>query len=310
MKKRPIVKTILTIFCDLLATGILLCVFAVFHHVIRTPGGTGDAIEIVRPSPDAVPATSSPGVDRTETPVQTENSYQSGAISVTLHTIQSGSGSSAVTYHVADINVENIEALRTAFANETYGRNYAQSVLEQDLANHAILAISGDSYGLSGGGIVIRNGILYQYKETDSDICVLYYDGTMETLSAGEYSKESLIEKGAYQVWSFGPGLLDKSGNAKTTFHTSSYLLKKHPRCAIGYYEPGHYAFVLVDGRQKASQGLTLEELALLFEKLGCIAAYNLDGGKSTVMTFNDKIYNDPYTEPRDVSDIIYIGEV
>ena len=271
------------------------------------PGDTAGVIEIPRPSASAAPLpTSGAPVEQT----QTERTYQSGAISISLNTVQTGSGSSALTYHIADLFISDIEALQTAFADGTYGRNYTESVLEQDLANDAILAISGDSYGMSEGGIVIRNGILYRYEETASDICVLYYDGTMETLSPGEYTQESLIESGAYQVWTFGPGLLDKEGRALRSFNTDPYLIQKHPRAAIGYYEPGHYVFVLVDGRQEASQGLTLRGLAELFEALGCTAAYNLDGGKSAVMTFNDEICSEPYTEPREVTDIIYIKEV
>lgn len=307
MRRKLIRKTIFAILLDLAAAGVLLCGFAFFHHVLQVPGDTTGVIEIPRPSASAAPLPAS-GAPVEQT--QTERTYQSGAISISLNTVQTGSGSSALTYHIADLFISDIEALQTAFADGTYGRNYTESVLEQDLANDAILAISGDSYGMSEGGIVIRNGILYRYEETASDICVLYYDGTMETLSPGEYTQESLIESGACQVWTFGPGLLDKEGRALRSFNTDPYLIQKHPRAAIGYYEPGHYVFVLVDGRQEASQGLTLRGLAELFEALGCTAAYNLDGGKSAVMTFNDEICSEPYTEPREVTDIIYIKEV
>ena len=131
----------------------------------------------------------------------------------------------------------------------------------------------------------------------------------MKTLSPGEYTKDSLIADGAYQVWNFGPGLLDDNGKALTKFNAEKYIRQNHPRAAIGYYEPGHYVFVLVDGRQNGySDGMDIEELANLFEELGCKAAYNLDGGISAVMTFNDSIYSHP-DRTREVTDILYIGE-
>ena len=66
----------------------------------------------------------------------------------------------------------------------------------------------------------------------------------------------------------------------------------------------------MVDGRQDGySTGMTLTELAELYEELGCAAAYNLDGGISAVMTFNDNIFSHP-ARTRDVSDIIYVGEI
>ena len=48
------------------------------------------------------------------------------------------------------------------------------------------------------------------------------------------------------------------------------------------------------DGREGASIGLTLFELAYLMKDLGCINAMNLDGGGSTVMYVQGKIVNKP----------------
>lgn len=360
MRKNILFHKLLAVICDLIIAGVLLCIFALFHHVIPQKGNTENALAIPKPT-SSIPAFSLPGIStpqvhtptlittpkatatipyaaektpdsttptatqtiqptdaktpeptvmQTPSVIQTETSYRSNNIVVNMKTVQTGSGKSIITYHVADIYVTNVECLRSAFAEQTYGQNYAQSVLNQDKENNAVVAISGDSYGLSDTGIVLRNGILYKFDNTGSDICVLYYDGRMETLSPGEYTKESLIANGAYQVWSFGPGLLDESGKAKTRFNADKYITKSHPRASIGYYAPGHYVFVLVDGRQDDySTGMTLTELAELYEELGCAAAYNLDGGISAVMTFNDNIFSHP-ARTRDVSDIIYVGEI
>ena len=51
---------------------------------------------------------------------------------------------------------------------------------------------------------------------------------------------------------------------------------------------------ITADGREGASIGLTLYELATLMKQLGCINAMNLDGGGSTVMYINGKIVNKP----------------
>jgi exopolysaccharide biosynthesis protein len=48
------------------------------------------------------------------------------------------------------------------------------------------------------------------------------------------------------------------------------------------------------DGREGASIGLTLFELASLMKEFGCVNAMNLDGGGSTVMYVKDKIVNRP----------------
>ena len=78
---------------------------------------------------------------------------------------------------------------------------------------------------------------------------------------------------------------------------------------AIGYFEPGHYCLLLVDGRQKSSRGMFPDEMAKVFEDLGCRAAYNLDGGHCSFMTFQDRIANHPYKPEHKVTDGIFITE-
>ena len=52
-----------------------------------------------------------------------------------------------------------------------------------------------------------------------------------------------------------------------------------------------------------------LDEMARLFEKLGCKAAYNLDGGHTAFMTMGDRIINRPYKPHNKVADGIFIVE-
>lgn len=100
-----------------------------------------------------------------------------------------------------------------------------------------------------------------------------------------------------------GPSLLDENGKANTSFYTWDYIRQSHPRTAIGYYEPGHYCLLVVDGRQPSSRGMFPDEMAAFFEKLGCKAAYNLDGGHCSFMTYKDQIVNHPYKPEHRVSD-------
>jgi len=139
-------------------------------------------------------------------------------------------------------------------------------------------------------------------------VCVIYADGTMESYEQHSFDVDAAVVRGAYQAWNFGPRLL-VDGKAATEFNSS--VQKKNPRCAIGYYAPGHYCFVLVDGRQEGySSGMTMEELSKLFERLGCADAYNLDGGQTAMMVFEGEVVNRPAGGGRKCSDIVGIAEV
>lgn len=68
----------------------------------------------------------------------------------------------------------------------------------------------------------------------------------------------------------------------------------KNPRTAIGYTAHNEFIMVTVDGREHASVGMTLGELARMMKGFGCINAMNLDGGGSTVMYVQGKVVNNP----------------
>ncbi|MFT3951359.1 MAG: phosphodiester glycosidase family protein [Oscillospiraceae bacterium] len=274
----------------------------------KTPTKTNPATTTETPTQTTPAATTPTGNQNTVT--QTANSYLSNDVSVTITKHETGSGSNKITYFVADVYIAKIESFRTAFAQGKYGKNITQLLTGMDADNDAIIAVAGDYYGNSNTGVVIRNGTLYRDTLNSSDVCILFYDGTMKTYSPNDFDVDAAVSAGAYQSWSFGPQLLDENGNVLTKFNTTSYLLQSHPRTAIGYYEPGHYCFVTVDGRNPGySKGMNLTELAAVMKGLGCKQAYNLDGGKSAVMTFKDAVYNLPDGGGRELSDCLLIKE-
>ncbi len=232
---------------------------------------------------------------------KTKNSYKSANTSIVIEKVQTDE----VTYYVADIYLKDIKYFKTAFAKGKYGKGLHDETDVIAAQNNAILAINGDYYG-NNAGPVVRNGVLYR-EEKYKDVLVMNNDGSMQTLTALELDMEKIKSEGAYQIWTFGPMLL-KNGQPMTKF--DSDLTRANPRTAIGYYEPGHYCFVLVDGRQPGySNGMTLQQMSKLFYKLGCSVAYNLDGGQSSEMVLHNEFVNQPYKGGRSVSDIVYIAD-
>ena len=241
----------------------------------------------------------------TDTVIVTENSYSSPNISITVTEETLGQ----TTYYLADIYVRDITCFRTALANNTYGSGFRDSIEDMALLNNALLAVNGDYYGNTNEGVVIRNGVIYRANSTNCDVCVLYYDGTMRVMPGSSFSVEEAVEQGAWQAWTFGPALLNTDGSVLTSFASTNRIISANPRTAIGYYEPGHYCLVVVDGRGE-SAGITLPDLSRLFYDLGCRAAYNLDGGNSSVMVWNNEVINNPSGGGRESSDALLITEV
>ena len=69
----------------------------------------------------------------------------------------------------------------------------------------------------------------------------------------------------------------------------------RHPRTAIGFSRDTSILYLLVvDGRQEASVGMTLTELATLMRRLGAWNAMNFDGGGSSTMVVDGAVVNKP----------------
>ena len=69
----------------------------------------------------------------------------------------------------------------------------------------------------------------------------------------------------------------------------------RHPRSAVGLNQDGQWVFMVVDGRNGLhSSGATISELAEIMRAQRVLYALNLDGGGSSEIIINGKIYNSP----------------
>lgn len=317
-------KILLVVFIDAAALAGLLLLFAWFHHArpqefrgiaINTPEPYA-YIDItakpVTPAPTPSPTGTPLPPDVTPTPVITpeptgllgakywekftdgdaiweDNAYRSKNVCVEISEHSVTVKNKPVCYFVADVYIRDITSLRCAFPDA----DGTKRVLDIAKENKAIVATSGDYFLHRSRGIVIRDGVLYREKlHSAQDICVLYRDGTMVTYPKGQFKLGDILARDPYQAWSFGPRLLE-NGLPTTVFNTT--VAEANPRCAIGYYEPGHYCLVVVDGRQRGySEGLEMEDLSMLMYELGCTEAYNLDGGSTSLMVFRDSLLSKP----------------
>ena len=215
--------------------------------------------------------------------------------------------------YVADVTVSDASDLKTALANNTYGRNITDTTSDMAANNNAVLAINGDYYGARQSGYVIRNGKLYRDNSGNRDALVIQKNGEFKFVSESETSASELLQDGALQAFSFGPVLLNNGEILVGENDEVGMAMASNPRTAIGYLGNNHYVFVVSDGRTSESAGLSLYELASFMKDLGVKDAYNLDGGGSSTMVFKGEIINNPTTsgrsgEERAVSDIVYIG--
>jgi len=150
------------------------------------------------------------------------------------------------------------------------------------VANGKIESISTQSLPIPNDGYVIigpesKLKSLFKIKHANLDIKTIpNWDNVNHIISGGPY----LVKNGRMFVDINEQKLGAISG--------------KNPRTAVGYTKEGNFIMVAVDGREGASVGMTLWELASFMQSIGCINAMNLDGGGSTVMYVKDHVVNMP----------------
>jgi len=291
--------------------GIILTVFTIYVML--------DTFVITRvyteaPSADNTPVNEEnsevPAEKDPSTVVSTDKSYTDNNISITITEYRENN----TTIYVADVVLSSAEFLKTSLAKNTYGKNVTQKTSDMAKSANAILAINGDYYGSRERGYVLRNGMLYRStRANDQEDLVIYKDGSFEIITESSVSANTLLDKGAEQIFSFGPSLVVDGQISVGKNDEVGKAMANNPRTAIGIIDELHYVLVVSDGRTKASEGLTLYELAEFMQSLGTKVAYNLDGGGSSTMVFNGKIINNPTTngksiQERSVSDIVYVG--
>ena len=257
---------------------------------------------------DETDATESETTPAYAEPEITDTSYKDANISINIETYYEYG-----TYiYVADVRASSAEYLKAAFAYDTYGRNITDVTSSIAADNGAILAVNGDFYGSQERGYVIRNGILYRENgKSEQEDLVIYRDGTFEIVNEDDITAEELLENGAWQVLSFGPGIVSDGEITVSENEEVDKAMRSNPRTAIGYIDENHYVLVVSDGRTAESEGLSLYELAEFMQSIGVTEGYNLDGGGSSTMYFNGYVVNNPTSsgnriKERDVSDIIY----
>lgn len=270
-------------------------------NVTDMPGASSPSpVPELSPEPTPVPTPCVTGGELLEV-------YDDDGISLSLHRFVSGEGQQTVTYYVTEAILDNASQIKTGLAKDTFGRNYQEPPSSIARRLGALFAVNGDYYGFREDGIVIRNGVLYRDLPAEREGAAILADGRMIVYNEMDMTSDELLGQNTLHSFSFGP-ILVNNGQRIDKFYVPSAGL--NPRTAIGMIEPGHFVFIVVDGRLKGySQGMTLKELAALMESFGCETAYNLDGGGTSTMVWDGLLANKPLGKDheRASSDILYI---
>lgn len=216
-------------------------------------------------------------------------------------------------FYVAYVKIATPSQLRTGIAG-TLKNNRTAYVTTLAKSYNAIVAINADNYtsGDVKNGYIVRQTQLYR-KSFSKGLDALFIDenGDFHIVKNGQKGQEAALKAlkaDGHEVinsFTFGPALVIDGEKCEIA---ESYQWDRNgsaPRSAIGQLAPLTYVMVQVGERGTDSPGVSQEQLAQFMADIGCLQAYNMDGGNSSILVFNGSAYSVKKTE-RDLKDMIY----
>ncbi len=157
-----------------------------------------------------------------------------------------------------------------------------------------IVCINGGGFEDSGYGsdipigVVIQDGeITYGNSNARDNIIGMTEDGILKLMTNA--TAEEALDAGVYDGMVFGPFLIVNGKPLEIVGDPWGQA----PRVAIGQTKDGVILFLVVDGENYIN-GASLQDMVDILMRYGAYNAANLDGGQSSSLTINGKLYNNP----------------
>lgn len=210
------------------------------------------------------------------------------------------------------VKIADPSQLRTATAAKPPSKK-TKVVSSMAKKNNAVLAINGDYFCYHDKGIVVRNGKLIRNRPSGKrDILVIDYNGDLQILSRCSQADYEAVATQVMHAFCFGPGLVINSSIPTDISSVDMDIAPNKPtqRIALGQTGPLEYLILATEGPEnEGSVGFTIAQMAELCLEMGCINAYNLDGGSSSTVVLNNQKINALSTgKIRPVGDCIYFA--
>jgi len=233
-------------------------------------------------------------------------SYKDESISVRIEEFREYD----TTILAAYIDIVDPSQIRTAMTHR-YGSKRTAIGRVLSKRSNAVLAVNGDFFSFHNEGYLIRQGVLYRDRTNPTyDILIIDDKGDFHIIIDPTEEAAHGFEGNIINTFNFGPALVVDGEIITTTKEMTVGLYKPTQRMGIAQLGPLSYMCIATEGPEnKGSVGLTIAQFAQLMKDRGAVMAYNLDGGSSSAMMFNDQKINALSTNKnRPICDILYFA--
>lgn len=150
-----------------------------------------------------------------------------------------------------------------------------------------------DALGTGGkpSGIIIEDGVLKTPDSIYESYSIVGFDSDNKMVVSYSMNYNKMKQLNLRCAVSFGPIIIM---NGQPTIRSGDGGWGIQPRTVIGQRKDGAVLMLVIDGRQTNSLGATLKNVQDILLQYDCYNAFNLDGGASSTMVYNNKLVNKP----------------
>ena len=217
-------------------------------------------------------------------------------------------------YTFAEVKVSHPSQFRRKLAGDEFNSDYTHPVYYLADEVNAVLASSADFYRGRNQGIVVYEGKVWQTNHSDQiDTCFVDKNGDLILVPAGQLNGDEEIQMfvDEHEIdfsIAFGPILVADGVRCEPNRYYLGEIYDRYPRAALCQKDSLHYVIVMANSDGGHFNTPDIHMFAEQVDKLGCISAFTLDGGKTSSMTMQGKALNPRKSGPRWVSDIVYFA--
>lgn len=216
-------------------------------------------------------------------------------------------------YVFSEVKVKHPSQIRRFLADDTYGSDKQYYGSDMARTVNAVTASNGDFYKFRSYGFVTYYGKVYR-SDSWLDTCFVDTQGDLLLVPRGQLlnvqqAQAYVDEHDVRFSLAFGPILVKDGKNAVPDAYACGEIDGNYSRSALGQLDKLHYMLCVTSYEAPGRGTPKSRTFADVLIRKGCIHAYALDGGQTTLLMTNDQVINRTnYDSERTVSDIIYFA--
>lgn len=213
----------------------------------------------------------------------------------------------------SEVKINDPSQFRRKLTEDKYGSSVKKYCSALSKESNAVVAYNADFYAFRNLGITCYDGTVYRAEQS---LDILFIDENGDFIF---YNRKNKDDKDTLQKYvddnhiqfslAFGPIIIKDGQALDNVTYPIGEISQIYPRAGIGQMGPLHYLYMTVDNYGENHRPCTVNQFTGFMASKGVINGYNLDGGQTGELVFNNKIFNFiSYNNERDVSDIIYFA--